>query len=159
VQGGVAVGGWYRVFGRNEVQPEPAELVEQLHAEGLTVRPAFRGDDLGWFSAMLTLADGSGVVELERFLTREEGIRGELNAWAAWLETVADDPNGTTLMERVIQTKQLFTIRAAELTDPARVGVVCVAVSRFLARVTDGIYQVDGQGFFTAEGAPLLREA
>jgi hypothetical protein len=159
VQGDVTVGRWYRVFGRNEVQPEPAALVEHLHAEGLAVRPAFRGDDLGWFSAVLTLADGSGGVELERFLTREEGIRGELNAWAAWLETVADDPNSTALMERVIQTKQLFTVRAAELTDAARVETVCVAVSRFLARVTDGVYQADGQGFFSAEGTLLLREA
>lgn len=149
---------WYRVFGRNEVQPEPAALLEQLHAEGLMVRPVFRGDDLGWFSATLTLEGGSGVVELERFLTREEGIRGELNAWAAWLETVAHDPNAAVLMERVIQTKQLFTIRGAETTDVVRVEAGCAAVGRFLARVTDGVYQVDGQGFFSAEATLLLRE-
>jgi hypothetical protein len=61
-------------------------------------------------------------------------------------------------MERVIQTKQLFTLRAAEPSDAVRIETVCVAVGRFLARVTDGVYQVDGKGFFSAEGTLLLRE-
>ena len=31
-------------------------------------------------------------------------------------------------------------------------------VCRFLARATDGIYQIDGQGFFAADGTLLVTE-
>jgi hypothetical protein len=154
VQGERADSGWYRVFGRNEVEPAPAALLEHLRVLGLEVRPAFRGDDLGWFAADFAFDDDTPPLQLERFLTREEGLRSELNAWAAWLETVEHNPNHAALMERVIQTSQLFTLR-----QPAeRMESLCVAVSRFLARVTDGVYQADGQGFFAADGTLLLPE-
>lgn len=148
------MGDWYRVFGRSEVEPAPAALVQHLHGQGLAVRPTFRGDDLGWFAADLAL-DDEAPLRLERFLTREEGIRGELNAWAAWLETVEHSPNHAALMERVIQTAQLFTLRPP---DGSRMEPLCVALSRYLAEVTDGVYQADRRGFFAADGTLLLRE-
>jgi hypothetical protein len=35
---------------------------------------------------------------------------------------------------------------------------VCVALARFLAGVTDGVYQVDDEGFYSADGVLILPE-
>jgi hypothetical protein len=35
---------------------------------------------------------------------------------------------------------------------------LCVALSRFLAQTTQGVYQVDGEGFYDAHGTLLVGE-
>src|SRR5262245_55069313 len=131
---------WYRVFGTSEAPPDPAALLEHLRRRGVEAEGHFRGDDQGWFRAELVLAPGAPPLELERFLSSEEGIRAELNTWAAWLEA-ADSPHSARLMRHMIGTRQLFTLRQA--ADEG-----AVALCRFLAGATDGVYQVDGAGFF-----------
>ena len=42
---------WYRVFGTNDTEPDPAALLEHLQQLGFEVTGKFRGDDQGWFSA------------------------------------------------------------------------------------------------------------
>jgi hypothetical protein len=135
--------GWFRVFGRSPVEPQPAALLEHLQATG-----KFRGDDLGWFHADLVTEDGP--IELDRFLASEDGIRAELRTWAAWLETREGHPNHGPLMERMIATQQVFTLHG-----PAE---ACEACCRYLAGVTDGVYQVDGRGIVAADGTLLLEE-
>src|SRR5689334_1570405 len=95
-----------------------------------------------------------GPLLVERFGADEEGIRAELNSWAAFLET-CDGPHAVPLMERAIQTRQLFTIHdpAGDRPDPG-----CVALCRRLAAETAGFYQVDGVGFFDADGTLLVAE-
>ena len=149
---------WYRVFGSSELEPAPAALAAHLHTCGLAVEPHFKGDDLGWTEGELRLPTGSPVL-LARFLTKEDDLRDDLNAHAAELETMNYSPNSIPLMERVIQTKQLITLRKpVDLNDEVLVEKVLEEAVRFLAAVTDGVYQIDGRGWFTASGELLVQE-
>jgi hypothetical protein len=149
---------WYRVFGSSDVEPSPAELAAHLHALGLAVEPHFKGDDLGWTSGELRLPVGSPVL-LARYLTKEDDLRDDLNAHAAELETMDYSPNSGPLMQRVIQTKQLITLRKpVDAADEVLLEKVLDALTRFLASATDGVYQVDGRGWFRASGELLVQE-
>jgi hypothetical protein len=150
---------WYRVFGTSEEQPEPADLLEHLTSAGLAVTGHFRGDDLGWFRAALAYAEDAAPLKLERFLASEEGIRAQLNTWAAWLETREDNPNHGRLMAHVIQTRQLFTLPLPEdEVGDALAERTCLETCRFLADRTDGVYQIDQGGFFAADGTLLIED-
>ena len=144
---------WHRIFGASDAAPVPAALLERLNV----VAPdagQFHGDDAGWFRAELVVA--GTTLELERFLSSEEGVRAELNSWAAHLEACGDGPEYVRLMERIIQTRQLFTVGRPD--DAPDLDGVCVALCRFLAEATDGVYQTDGRGFFGADGTLLVRD-
>jgi hypothetical protein len=147
---------WYRIFGGNDAQPAPAAILEQLQELAGGVRGDFTGDEAGWYAAVIHA--GSAVLHLERFLVTEEGIRAELNSWAAWLETCEDHPNRVPLMERIIQSRQLFTLRLPAGGEGALVERLCAVLCRFLAGVTEGVWQADGQGFFAADGTLLVPE-
>ena len=150
---------WYRVFGRLPDEVPPAALAEHLHASGLAVEPHFKGDDLGWTAGELRLPGGGTPVYVERYLTAEDDLRDDLNAYAALLETCDYSPNNTTLMRHVIQSQQLVTMRKPiDARDEVLLERVLVAVCRFLASYTDGVYQIDGEGWFAADGTLLLRE-
>jgi hypothetical protein len=154
---------WFRVFGANDAAVEPAALLGHLHALGLPVAGHFRGDDRGWFRAELVFAEDAPPVVVERYLVKEEGLRPDLASWAAWLEEQEDNPHHLPLMEHVIRTAQLFTLRqpieeADDADDPAFVEGLCTTCCRFLARETAGVYQADRRGFFAADGALLVPE-
>jgi hypothetical protein len=149
------MGIWYRVFGRNEIGVTPDAI---LAAGGPGVSATFTGDGADWLRADIRYAPTTPI-PLERFRSDEEGIRGELNSWAAFLETCDYEPHHAALMERVIQTKQLFTLRVpADCADEALAERQCVGLCRFLAAETDGVWQADGEGFFAADGTLLLKE-
>ena len=149
---------WYRVFGSSDSEPPPAALAEHLHALGLAVEPHFKGDDLGWTEGELRLPVGSPVL-LARYLTKEDDLRDDLNAYAAELETMNYSPNSGPLMGRVIQTKQLLTLRKpVDAADEVLLEKVLEAATRFLASATDGVYQIDGRGWFAADGQLLVQE-
>ena len=97
--------------------------------------------------------DVSDPLVLECFHADEEGIRAELNSWAAFLET-CDGPHHIPLMERTIRTKQLFTLH--DPTDEAQ--HICVTLCQHLATLTAGFYQIDDIGFFDADGTLLVEE-
>jgi hypothetical protein len=148
---------WYRVFGANTAQPEPAELLELLRERGITLKASISGDQDGWYQAKLVdEADGSCLM-VERYLAEEEGIRQQFNTWAAWIESNNSAKEG--LMERIINTRQLFTIQPpAGRADKPGVQDVCRELARFFAQLTDGVYQIDDQGIFAADGELLLEE-
>ena len=149
---------WYRVFGRSGDEVSPADLAAHLHAAGLPVEPHFKGDDLGWTAGELRLPGGAAVV-LERYLAKEDDIRDELNAHAAELET-GDSPAHVRLMAHVIQTQQLITVRTpAAAGGEAELDRLLLETCGFLSAHTDGVYQIDGRGWFAADGAPLVRES
>lgn len=143
---------WYRIFCASGVSPAPEALLQHLNEIAL-VAGHFHGDEDGWFRAQLVVADTTLL--LERFLSSEEGLRAELNSWAAHLETCGDGPGIIRLMERMIQTRQLFTLEQPGQNDASSVSV---ALCRFLANTAEGVYQIDGHGFFTADGALLVRD-
>jgi hypothetical protein len=150
---------WYRVFGVSEVAPQPAELLEHLRGLGFTPRAQFRGDEQGWLGAELTLTEGTTPLHLERYLSTDPDIRHELNTWAAVLETSDYSPNHVPLMQHMVSTRQVLTLRKPiDHPDEVLLEKVCVAVCRFLASRTEGVYQVDNEGFFAADGSLLLRE-
>lgn len=139
---------WTRVFLRSSDPISPLKLVKHLADIGYSVTPHFKGDDIGWTSGELHL-DGR-IIALECYHTREDDIRDELNAFAAELETHDGNRLSAALMERVIQTQQLIALRSPVLF----IDDCC----RFLSREGDGVYQIDGRGWFDADGTLLLTE-
>jgi len=144
---------WYRVFGGNDVHPDPAALLEALQRRGLDVTGHFRGDAEGWFAVEIRLGDHAVAVEC--YLAGEEGIRQELNSWAAWLEAAGEAELHARLMRHVIGTTRLFTVHPER---PEPLAEVCDALCCFLAEATAGVWQADGRGFFAADGALLVAE-
>ncbi len=150
---------WYRVFSLSPDPVSPAALAAHLHALGLPAAPHFRGDDLGWTAGELALPGGGTSVQLGRYLTKEDDLRDHLNAYAAELETMDFHPSAVNLMERVVQTQQLVTLRKPlDHADEATLERLCLEAVRFLAANSDGVYQIDGQGWFAADGALLVQE-
>jgi len=143
---------WYRIFAATSDMPIPETIREFLANQYGSVSVAFAADDSGWYQADL-LVDGISL-QLERYLADEPGIRAELNSWAAWLETRASAPEHVFLMERMIQTVQLFTLQCEG--ESAQAESACVALCRFLAETTGGVYQIDERGFFAADGTLLV---
>jgi len=150
---------WYRIFGRSAADVSPAALAAHLHAAGLPVEPHFRGDDLGWTGGELRLAGLNTPVMIDRYLAAEDAIRDDLNAHAALLETCDYSPNHVPLMEHVALTKQLVVARKPlDAVDEVALDRLLVETCRFLAARTDGVYQIDGQGWFAPDGTLLLQE-
>ncbi len=142
---------WYRVFGASPEAPTSTAILDFLAGRSASVSGDFAADASGWYQADL-LVDGA-TLQLERYLAEEEGVRAELNSWAAWLETRENAPEHVRLMERMIQTAQLFTLHGGEGSEH-----VCIDLCRFLAAATAGVYQIDERGFFAADGALLVAE-
>ncbi len=150
---------WYRVFAKLAEEVAPKEIAEHIHALGIAVQPHFRGDDLGWTAGELRLPAGGSPVDLNRYLTGEDDLRAELNVFAAELETRDYSPNHTMLMQHVIQTQQLITLRKPiDVPDEIALENVLLAICQLLAARTDGVYQIDDVGWFAADGTLLLQE-
>jgi hypothetical protein len=146
----------YRVFGTNDAAVNPAALLEHLHGLDFEVTGHFRGDAQGWFRAELIYPEADARFELERFLATEEGIRAQLNTWAAWLETAC--PDEPRWLQQLISTTQVFTLHSIGEGNGADIVPFCQALCQFLATTTAGTYQADGAGFFTAAGTLIVKE-
>ena len=150
---------WYRVFCRSGQEVKPADLLAHLQAAGLVVEGHFRGDDLGWTAAELVVRGGGTPVYVERYLTEQDDLRADLNTWAGYLETLDYSPNHGMLMEHVIQTRQLFTLRKPiDHANDAAVEAVCAAACQFLAGSVDGVYQIEGEGWYSPAADLLVKE-
>jgi hypothetical protein len=146
----------YRVFGAHPIEPAPAPLLEHLQGIQPELTGNFSGDADGWFRAELTYHPKEPPLVIDRFLASEEGIRDELNTWAAWVEVTGEGPIQHRLMRHLIGTAQVFTMSGTG-TDGSR--SICESACRFLAQSTAGIYQTDGRGFFDAHGTLQLGAA
>jgi len=138
----------------NETAPEPEAFVECVPGSPVVVHAEI--DEQGWWFH-LELARSSGGYLLDRYRP-EDGIRDDLNTWAAWLEENAGDQAGP-LMQRMIGTRQLITLRREDRGDEPEAREFCHEVARWLAHQCDGIYQIDGEGFFDAAGTLLVAES
>jgi hypothetical protein len=176
------MGRWFRVFAGEEGIPEPAAILDHLQAQQVEVSGEFEQGAGTWYAAELiiapigtqvswerqqrqiadaadTIVTPIGAVRLERFHADEEGLRSELNSWAAWLETCESNPLHAALMERIIQTRELVTLdRMVPSRNTDMMDRLCVGLCLFLARATDGIWQADGEGLFAADGTLLVAE-
>lgn len=150
---------FYRAFCRSADELPPAELVATLHTAGVPVVPHFAGDNLGWTRAVLAMPGGGSPVQVDRYLTAADDLRRDLNTFAAELETMTFSDRRHELMERVIQTQQLVTLRRPlDHPDEAALEAVCLGVVSAVAAAADGVVQIDGRGWFTAAGELVLQE-
>jgi hypothetical protein len=149
---------WYRVFCRSADTLEPRELVARLTSHARPVRGDFQPDGREWRTGALKLGGGTPVY-VERFRTAEDDLRNDLNTWAAVLETMDHSPNHARLMEHVIQTQQLFTIRKPlDHANESALDDVCRRLCLELAGAGDGVFQVEDEGWYSEGGTLLLRE-
>lgn len=149
---------WYRVFCRSDLEPSPADLLARVQATGRVVEGKFRGDDLGWTAAEFLLGAETPIY-VERYLTAADNLREDLNTWAAWLETCTYSPNYSVLMERVIQSKQLITIRKPlDHRNDSAIEDICRTLAIAIASAADGIFQIESDGWYTSGEELLLKE-
>ncbi len=149
---------WHRVFGILEDEPGTAHLCAELARNGVDVRPAFRGDDLGWFEARLELVGRSAVLQVNRYLVAEERMRSDLNSWCAWLETLPEGASRDSVLDSLVATTQVFTIFEDALDEEAA-SPACGILTRWLAQKLGGVYQIDGKGFFDSSGRLMVEES
>jgi len=144
---------WCRIFCLKETAPEPNALADGLRKLGYAVEEVKTdADELGWFHLELTTSAGAFI--LDRYLA-DEGIRGDLNSWAAWLEEHAGVHAGW-LMQHMIGTRQLITLRRDDRGDDEVARSLSHQLAIGLAAET-GVYQIDGEGFFD-HGTRLVSE-
>jgi hypothetical protein len=150
---------WCRVFGQAEAEPDPDRLTREVARAAPEAVVAWQQSERGWCRAEVRVDPSRPPLVLERFWRDEEGIRGELQAWAAWLETCDYSPHHEPLMRHLIQTQQVFTLRRpVDWPNEALLDALCDVLSQALAQEADGVYQIDGRGFFAPDGALLLEE-
>ena len=153
---------WYRVFGMSDKPVSAAGLLAHLRGQGFAVASTVQGADNDWSHVDLVHADGREPVAVDRYHVGRDGLRSELNTWAAWLETREDDPNHERLLDAMTKSVQVFLLRQEDEPDNAertgRTQGLCLAACRYLAGVAEGVYQADGLGFFTADGHLLMTE-
>jgi hypothetical protein len=149
---------WFRVFAAKENMPGPEEVLEHFRSQGVEASGEFDRGESGWYVAVIDI-EQVGQLRLERFLADEEGVRAELNSWAAWVEPHVTAPLQVLLMERIIQARQVVTVSVtAADDDPELVAPYCTGLCRFLAHSTGGIWQADDAGLFAADGTLLVEE-
>jgi hypothetical protein len=149
-------GRWYRVFGTNDAQPPPEELLAALAEAKLTCQAEYLGDDQGWFGVRLLLPGRTEPVDVQRFVTGVDDIRSDLNTWAAWVESQTGSDQAW-LMQQLISTTQLFAWQVPP--DDAEAVQLSAVLCDYLGRATAGLYQVDGHGLFDVAGTLLVRES
>jgi hypothetical protein len=149
---------WCRIFCRNADEAPPSVILNHLSTHGIEATGHFKGDDLGWTQANISFGPGSPIM-LQRYLEPTDNLRDDLNSWAAYIETLTYSPNYTILMERVIQTKQMLTIRKP-IDHPNEIAMkgACDALCTFFSQRGDGIYMVDHDGWYDASGELLIQE-
>lgn len=154
---------WYRIFGQ-ELNPFLLDrIIEKFKRWENRLKIEFTTDSNqssdDW--RVLTIHHGRGTpLIVERYLATEEGIRGELNTWAGFLETCDGNPNHVPLMEQMIQTQELFTLcKPIDVSDEELVGDLCESLCRVISDATLGFYQIDAVGFHDPEGNVLLQES
>jgi len=144
---------WARVFREDESALSPEAIAERLRSLGYATEACADADDLGWFH--LDLRTNVGAMTLDRYLA-DEGIRDDLNTWAAWLESHAG-ADAPRLMQHMISTRQIITLRCQDEVEPDLRRLLHQTLT--LLTQPSGLYQLDGEGFFGASGALLVSEA
>jgi hypothetical protein len=148
-----------RVFAASEAMPQPVDLQRLLGDRGRSASLSVTGDDLGWLAIEFTAGESDATIRIERFLTDEDELRDELDTWAGWVESQPASVIATKLMQQIVSTRQVFTIRVIPPLEKLDRSSESETVAQWLAVVSKGVYQVDGCGFFGASGDILVAES
>ena len=140
---------WYRVFAKNNIEPDPDALCAVMGSE---ISCQCRAGERGWQRLQFAWPSGQ-TLAIDRFWRDEEGIRAELQAWAAWLETLENEPKRDALMQHLTATQQVFTMLRESSNDP-----IALKLCEAIAWTTDGVYEIDKLGFFSHDGTLLALE-
>jgi len=146
---------WLRVFARGESAPPLEHLHLELRRRWPDLETSFQYDDEGWLECRLQIAAARPPTILRRYTRAADDIRGELQSWAAWIESQPPSEQRQPLMEHVMTAQQAFTLEVPGEPDESE---LALAVARYLARAAEGVCQVDGEGFYDAQGRLLLAE-
>jgi hypothetical protein len=149
------IGRYYRVFGSNDAQPPPEELLMALAEAKFRVEAEYLGDDQGWYGVRLRLPGRAEPVDVQRFVTAVDDIRGDLSTWAAWVESQFGCDRAW-LLQQLISTTQLFAWQVQP--EDAEAVALSAVLCDYLGRATAGLYQVDGLGLFDLAGTLLVPE-
>jgi hypothetical protein len=144
---------WYRVFARSAEPVQPAVVLADLIWDGVPVNGHFQADEHGWYRCELIAAPAMGPIVVECFRVLEDGLRPELQSWAAYVETI-DSPHSPEFMEAINAAAQVFTV---QVFDPRAANLVRTLCDN-LAHAGDGVYQIDGEGFFWSNGKLAVAE-
>jgi hypothetical protein len=126
-------------------------MLEHLQDHGFNATGGVRADEQGWITAEIEYTPGRPPLRIERYLATETGVRNELNAWAAWLETREAYPEAAGLMEQIVSSSQVFTMEQRDAPTE-----ICRNLCQWLACQTEGVYEIDGLGMFAADGGLLV---
>jgi hypothetical protein len=140
---------WYRIFSKSDLEPDPDALAAIVGPDASCQR---HDGEQGWRRLDFLLLPDTELV-LERYRREEEGIRAELQAWAAWLETLDNEPEQDRLMLHLATTAQVFAMERENSNDP-----LALKLCEAIAWMTDGVYEIDGLGFFANDGTLLVPE-
>ena len=101
----------------------------------------------------------STPLTIERYGAEEKGVRKDINGWAAFLETCDYAPDAPATMEKVALCRQVFTLRRPiDHPDEAALDRLMEGLAQHIAQATDGVYQLDGRGFFDRNQKLLVEE-
>lgn len=142
---------WRRIFARRETVPPLERIREALACHHWPLEGSYVYDDTGWIEATFETMSGNFRWTIRRYTRADDDIRGELQSWAAFVETFPDNPHCQVLMNHLTGTQQVFTFEQPDgMPDQTS-----LALCRCLAQAAEGVYQIDGSGFFTATGESL----
>ncbi|MCS6975473.1 MAG: hypothetical protein NZM31_00505 [Gemmatales bacterium] len=147
---------WFRVFANSEVVPSPETIAEGVRQTFPHLRLTFTADEEGWLECDLSDPATGKHWLLRRYSRKSDDIRGELQSWAAWVEWQPPSPHQQPIMERLMTAQQVFVFGAD--ADPVS-DHLGLTLMQFLADCCNGIYQIDGRGFYAADGQLLLAES
>src|SRR5439155_13834880 len=97
-----------RIFAATDFSPSPRDLLREFQAKHPTATFTVEEDDQGWFSCRLQVGDATYVVD--RFLREEDGIVGQLQGWAAWVESRSTSAAHERLTALLATARQVFVI-------------------------------------------------
>lgn len=150
---------WIRVFGTNQQTPRASEIQTSLLRCGMFVQSDVDGDDGSWEQVRLRHELASESVQLELLPPDDPELADEIEPILDWLSEQPGSPNAQVLRETLSRVSQVYIIGvpdSAQLGTPN--GQMTILLARLLSRWSDGLYQVDNEGFYDRHGTLLQRD-
>lgn len=152
---------WMRVFGTSAICPKASELLEVCLRQGMEAESEVLGEDDDWEQVTFRSPGAAEGLMVERVGGGEFGAEEVAEEVRPVLQTFEgrDEPEAQQVLTKIRNTRQLFIVGIPTGTptqSPLR--RVSVALAEYLARTTEGIYQIPDRGFFGPDGSLLVAD-